>query len=69
MFKVLKNSWALFTGLAFMMIAHGLQGTLLGVRATYENFNLIEIAQVSSGTVLVHTPVTNQDLPKSLEIC
>ena len=49
MFKVLKNSWALFTGLAFMMIAHGLQGTLLGVRATYENFNLIEIGAMMSG--------------------
>jgi len=49
MFKVLKNSWALFTGLGFMMIAHGLQGNLLGVRATYENFNLIEIGAIMSG--------------------
>jgi len=49
MFKVLKNSWALFTGLAFMMIAHGLQGNLLGVRATYENFSLIEIGVIMSG--------------------
>lgn len=49
MFKVLRNSWALFTGLAFMMIAHGLQGNLLGVRATYENFSLIEIGVIMSG--------------------
>jgi len=49
MFKVLKNSWALFTGLVFMMVAHGLQGNLLGVRATYENFNLIEIGAMMSG--------------------
>lgn len=48
MFKVLKNSWALFTGLIFMMVAHGLQGNLLGVRATYENFSLIEIGMMMS---------------------
>jgi len=29
--KVLKNSWALFTGIGIMMIAHGLQGNLMGV--------------------------------------
>ena len=31
--KLLKNSWALFTGYGILMIAHGLQGNLLGVRA------------------------------------
>jgi len=35
MFKVLKISWALFTGLAFVMIAHGLQGNLLGVHRIF----------------------------------
>ena len=39
MFKVLKNSWALFTGIGIMMIAHGLQGNLMAVRSVLENFN------------------------------
>ena len=38
--KIIKNSWALFTGMAFIMLAHGFQGTLLGVRAVKENFGL-----------------------------
>jgi len=49
MFKVLKNSWALFIGLAFIMIAHGLQGNLLGVRAVYEKFSLISTGIIMSG--------------------
>ena len=49
MFKVLKNSWALFIGLAFIMIAHGLQGNLLGVRAVYEKFSLISTGIMMSG--------------------
>ena len=31
--KVLKNSWALFLGMGFLMMAYGFQGSLLGVRA------------------------------------
>ena len=49
MFKVLRNSWALFIGLAFIMIAHGLQGNLLGVRAVYEKFSLISTGIMMSG--------------------
>lgn len=32
------SSWALFLGMALLMIANGLQGTLLGVRASIEAF-------------------------------
>jgi MFS family permease len=34
----LKSTWALFLGIALMMLGVGLQGTLLGVRATIEGF-------------------------------
>jgi len=36
--KVVVSSWALFLGLAFIMLGNGLQGSLLGVRATIEGF-------------------------------
>ncbi len=39
--KLLKNSWALFTGYGIIMIAFGLQGNLLGVRSVIEDFSLI----------------------------
>ena len=38
--KVLKNSWALFLGMALIMIAHGYQSSLIGVRAVSEEFSL-----------------------------
>ena len=39
--KLLKNSWALFTGYGIIMIAFGLQGNLLGVRSVIEDFSLL----------------------------
>ena len=47
--KLLLNSWALFTGYGLMMIAHGLQGNLLGVRAVIEEFNYIATGTMMSG--------------------
>ena len=38
--KVLKNSWALFLGMGFLMMAYGFQSSLLGVRAVQEEFSL-----------------------------
>ena len=38
MFSDIRASWALFTGVGFIMLANGLQGTLLGLRATLEGF-------------------------------
>ena len=49
MLKVLKNSWALFTGIGIIMIAHGLQGNLMGLRAVIENFNVITTGIFMSG--------------------
>lgn len=37
--RVLKNTWPLFLGMAFLMLGNGLQGTLVSWRATYEGFS------------------------------
>jgi len=47
--KLLKNSWALFTGYFILMIAHGFQGNLLGVRTVIEEFNFIATGSIMSG--------------------
>jgi len=47
--KVLKNSWALFLGMGFIMMAYGFQGSLLGVRAVQEEFSLIATGFMMSG--------------------
>ena len=49
MFKIFKNSWALFTGFAVLITAHGLQGNLLGVRTVIEEFNVIATGAIMSG--------------------
>ncbi len=47
--KLLRNSWALFTGFSIIMISHGFQGNLLGIRAVLENFNFIATGTMMSG--------------------
>ena len=47
--KVLKNSWALFLGMGFIMMAYGFQGSLLGVRAVQEDFSLTATGFMMSG--------------------
>ena len=47
--KVLKNSWALFLGMGFLMMAYGFQGSLLGVRAVQEEFSLTATGFLMSG--------------------
>jgi MFS family permease len=47
--KILKNSWALFLGMSLIMLAHGYQGSLLGVRAVQEEFTLIATGFMLSG--------------------
>ena len=49
MSKLLKNSWALFAGYFVLMVAHGFQGNLLGVRTVIEEFNFIATGSVMSG--------------------
>ena len=48
--KVLKNSWALFLGMGFLMMAYGFQSSLLGVRAVQEEFSLAETGFMMSGS-------------------
>ena len=47
--KILKNSLALFSGYGILMIAHGFQGNLLGVRAVIEDFNFLATGIIMSG--------------------
>ena len=47
--KVLKNSWALFLGMGFIMMAYGFQSSLLGVRAVQEEFSLTSTGFMMSG--------------------
>ena len=47
--KLFKNSWALFLGYGTLIIAHGLQGNLLGLRAVIENFDIIATGTLMSG--------------------
>jgi MFS family permease len=49
MFKIFKNSWALFSGYAIIITAHGFQGNLLQVRSVIEDFNFITTGIIMSG--------------------
>ena len=49
MFKIFKNSWALFSGFAILITAHGFQGNLLQVRSVIENFSFITTGIIMSG--------------------
>jgi len=49
MFKLFRNSWALFTGYAIIITAHGFQGNLLQVRSVIENFTFITTGIIMSG--------------------
>jgi MFS family permease len=52
MLKIFKNSWALFSGYAIIITAHGFQGNLLQVRSVIENFSFITTGIVMSGYYL-----------------
>jgi MFS family permease len=49
MWKDLSASWAVLLGIGFMMMANGLQGTLLGVRAGIEGFSTFTTGIMMSG--------------------
>lgn len=49
MFDAIKSAWALFLGLAFIMLGNGLQGSLVAVRAQFEVFNTSVIGFVMAG--------------------
>ena len=39
--KEVKKSWALFIGIGVMMIAHGLQMQVMGIRSVLEDFSAV----------------------------
>ncbi len=49
MWTELRAAWALLIGIGFMMIGNGLQGTLLGLRATMEGFPTFTTGVMMSG--------------------
>jgi len=49
MFKIFKNSWALFSGFAILITAHGFQGNLLQVRSVIEDFSIVSTGIIMSG--------------------
>jgi len=49
MLKVVSSCWALFLGLALIMLGNGLQGSLLGIRASMEGFSISVTGLVMSG--------------------
>ena len=52
MLRVISNCWALFLGLGLIMLGNGLQGSLLGVRASIEGFNTTVTGIVMAGYFL-----------------
>ena len=49
MFTLLKSSWALFFGIAMIFLANGLQGTLIGVRASTEGYSPFIVGIIMTG--------------------
>lgn len=49
LFQVVSNSWALFLGLGLIMLGNGLQGSLLGLRASLEGFGVTATGLIMSG--------------------
>ncbi|MBI28887.1 MAG: putative MFS-type transporter YcaD [Alphaproteobacteria bacterium MarineAlpha5_Bin11] len=49
MFNLILRIWPLFFGYAIICLGHGLQGTLIGVRAVIENFSFIETGIIITG--------------------
>lgn len=49
MLKIMTSTWPLFFGLSLIMLGNGLQGTLLGIRATIEGFDTSITGLIMSG--------------------
>ena len=47
--KEVKKSWALFIGIGIMMIAHGLQMQIMGIRSVLEDFSVFTTGIFMSG--------------------
>ena len=49
MFTLLKTTWALFFGIAMIMLANGLQGSLIGIRASLEGYSSFAAGIIMTG--------------------
>jgi MFS family permease len=49
MMATVRSCWALLLGIALMMVGNGLQGSLLGIRASLEGFATTATGIVMSG--------------------
>ena len=49
MASVILKTWTLFFGFAIICLAHGLQGTLLGIRAIVEGFSFVSTGIIVAG--------------------
>jgi len=49
MFTLLKTTWALFFGIAMIMLANGLQGSLIGIRASLEGYSSFTAGLIMTG--------------------
>ncbi len=47
--KEIRKSWALFLGIGIMMIAHGLQMQIMGIRSVLEEFSILTTGIIMSG--------------------
>ena len=57
--KLFRNSWALFLGYGVIILAHGLQGNLLGLRAVLEDFNIVATGALMSGYFIGYFTAAN----------
>ena len=51
--KEVKKSWALFIGIGVMMIAHGLQMQLMGIRSVLEDLVFLQLVSLCPDIMLV----------------
>ena len=49
MYSLLKGTWALFFGVTMIMLANGLQGSLIGVRASIEGYSAASAGIILTG--------------------
>ena len=49
MYSLLKGTWALFFGVGMIMLANGLQGSLIGVRASLEGYSALSAGIILTG--------------------
>ena len=49
MYNLLKTTWALFFGIAMIMLANGLQGSLIGIRASLEGYSSFNAGIIMTG--------------------